>query len=78
METNEIFAQRIKGLRESRGMGVRELAARLGIGHSSLSLYENLKREPNVSTCKIFADFFGVSCDYLLGLTDDPKPFRKG
>lgn len=71
MECNEIFAKRIKELRESRGLGVRQLAAELGIGHSSLSQYENCKRVPDICVCKLFAKYFGVSCDYLMGLEDE-------
>jgi transcriptional regulator with XRE-family HTH domain len=70
-KVNEVFAERIKLLRESKGLGVRELANILGISHSSISMYENCKREPTVSICKLFADYFNVSCDYLLGLTDE-------
>ena len=71
--STEAFAKRIRELRESKGMGVRQLAAELGIGHSSLSNYENRKRTPDIYTCKMFADYFNVSCDYLIGLTDDPR-----
>lgn len=69
----EIFAKRLRELRELKGLGVRELASELGISHASISMYENCKREPTVSVCKLFADYFDVSCDYLLGLTDEPK-----
>lgn len=70
MSAKEIFAKRIKELREERGYGVRELAAKLGISHSAISLYENCQRTPDIETCKLFADFFNVSCDYLLGISD--------
>lgn len=73
MNCNEIFAKRIKELREKRGIGVRQLALELGIGHSSLSQYENCKRVPDINTCKLFADYFNVSCDYLIGLDDNPQ-----
>lgn len=69
----EIFAKRLRELRELKGLGVRELASELGISHASISMYENCKREPTVSVCKLFADYFGVTCDYLLGLIDEPK-----
>lgn len=39
-KTREIFADRIKKLREGKGLSVRGLAAELGIGNSSLSQYE--------------------------------------
>lgn len=71
METIEVFAARIKELKEQRGLGTRELAAELGISHSAISLYESRQRTPDISVCKKFADYFNVSCDYLLGLTDD-------
>jgi len=69
----EIFAKRLRELRELKGLGVRELASELGISHSAICLYESCKREPSVSMCKLIADYFDVSCDYLLGLTDEPK-----
>jgi len=65
-----IFAKRIKDLREERGMGVRELAAKLGISHASVSNYESCKRTPDIETCRIFAKFFNVTGDYLLGISD--------
>jgi transcriptional regulator with XRE-family HTH domain len=68
LECNEIFARRIRELREARGLGVRQLGAELGIGHSSISQYENCKRVPDINTCLIFAKYFGVTCDYLMGL----------
>lgn len=77
MECNEVFAQRIRELRESRGLGVRELAAQLGIGNSSLSQYENCKRTPGIDVCKLIADYFNVSCDYLLGLSDNPEKIKR-
>jgi transcriptional regulator with XRE-family HTH domain len=73
VDTKEFFAARLRQLRESRGMGVRELADKIGISHPAISQYENLKREPNTSICAQFAKYFNVSSDYLLGLTDDPR-----
>lgn len=73
METLEIFAQRIRGLRVERGLGVRELAAKLGMSHTAISLYENRKRTPDIVTCKKFSDFFNVTGDYLLGLSDERR-----
>lgn len=69
----EVFAQRLKDLRLSKGLGTRQLAEILNIGHSSVSQYENCKRVPDIYTCKMFADYFNVSCDYLIGITDEPR-----
>lgn len=65
-----IFAERIKDLREENGLGVRELAAKLGISHASISNYESCKRTPDIDTCRLFAKFFNVTGDYLLGISD--------
>jgi transcriptional regulator with XRE-family HTH domain len=71
MNYNEVFAKRIRELRNEKGLGVRQLAAELNIGNSSLSQYENCKRVPDIITARMFADYFGVTTDYLIGLTDE-------
>lgn len=73
MSVMDIFAERIKLLREERGLGVREAAAMMGISHSALSMYENKKRTPDIEICNLFADFYGVSGDYLLGRTSERR-----
>ena len=72
MDCNKVFAQRIKELREKHGLSQRELAAILGIGNSSISQYENCLRRADIETAKKFADYFNVTLDYLIGLTDYP------
>ena len=73
MSVMDIFAERIKLLREERGLGVQEAAAMMGISHSALSMYENKKRTPDIEICNLFADFYGVSGDYLLGRTNERR-----
>lgn len=70
-QTRAIFAERIRKLREKKGLSLRGAAAELGIGNSSLSQYENCKRTPGLDVCKIFADYYKVSVDYLAGLSDE-------
>jgi transcriptional regulator with XRE-family HTH domain len=69
----EIFAKRIRELREGRMLGVRQLASILGISHAAISQYENCKRVPDILIAKLFADYFNVTCDYLIGLSDEPQ-----
>lgn len=71
MSCNETFAKRIKELRENKGLSIRQLAAELKIGNNTISQYENCKRTPDIDICKLFAIFFNVSCDYLVGLSDN-------
>ena len=65
-----IFASRIKELRENHNMTIRMLADELKISYSSISLYENAKREPTLSVMKAYAKYFNVTLDYLSGLED--------
>lgn len=65
-----MIGKRIAELRKEKGMTQEELAKALNITRSALSLYEIGKRDPDTDTIKKFAEFFGVSTDYLLGQTD--------
>jgi len=66
----KIFAKRAKELRESHGLTTRMLAEKLNISCALISYYENCKREPALSALKAYAKYFGVSIDYLAGLSD--------
>ncbi|MCL5289436.1 MAG: helix-turn-helix domain-containing protein [Bacillota bacterium] len=65
-----IFRQRMKELRENRGLTQQALGEALNIGKSAIALYETEKRQPDPDTLKKLAVFFQCSVDYLLGLTD--------
>lgn len=65
-----IFRQRMKALRESRGLTQQALGEALNIGKSAIALYETEKRQPDPDTLKKLAVFFQCSIDYLLGLSD--------
>ena len=61
---------RIKDLREDRDLRQIDVAEAVGIDQRSLSNYETGKTNPDSDTVIKLARFFGVSCDYLLGVTD--------
>ena len=56
----------LRDLLEERGITQKELAKSLNIGSSTLSNYIQNTREPDYAILKDFADYFGVSTDYLL------------
>ena len=59
-----------KRLRELRGkMTQKEVAAELSISRASLGFYEEGSRKPDIEVLLKIADFYNVSCDYLLGLS---------
>ena len=64
---------RIKELRKSRGISQVRMAIDLHTTQNTISRYENGEREPGIKELISISKYFGVSVDYLLGLTDDPK-----
>lgn len=63
------FKTVLKSLRNSRNLTQEELAQKLNIGRSRISMYESGQREPDFETTELIADFFNVDVDYLLGRT---------
>ena len=61
---------RIKDLREDRDLRQIDVASAVGIDQRSLSNYETGKTNPDSETVIRLARFFGVTCDYLLGVCD--------
>lgn len=73
-----IFCQRVRALREQTGMSRKEFAQSIGEFPGTYSACENNSMCGSEKIAKL-ALCFGVSTDYLYGLTDDPTPStRKG
>lgn len=64
------FNVRLKELRKGRHLSQRELADKLHISKSAVSMYEGGQREPDHGTLEMIADYFNVDMDYLLGRKD--------
>ena len=62
---------RLKKLRKERNVSQLKLALDLNMNQNSISRYENGEREADYNTLIKFADYFGVSLDYLLGRTEE-------
>lgn len=61
------FAKIVSETRHKRGISQKQAALELGISQALLSHYENGLRECNLDFLMKAADYYGVSCDYLLG-----------
>jgi len=61
---------RLKQLREEKGLYQGDIAKFLGITTSAVGFYENEKRDMSPETIVKLSDFFNVSTDYLLGKSD--------
>ena len=69
METK--FCSNMSELRRERGLSQRKAAADLKISQALLSHYENGAREPGLGFVCRACRYYGVSADYLLGLSED-------
>ena len=66
----EIFAQRLKELRNSRRVYQKEMAEYLGITVRGYQCYEAVQNYPDVKGLIALADYFGVTTDYMLGRSE--------
>ncbi|WP_077533943.1 helix-turn-helix domain-containing protein [Massiliimalia massiliensis] len=64
---NSDFPRILTLLRKERGISQKQAAAELNISQALLSHYEKGIRECGLDFVVRTADFYGVSCDYLLG-----------
>lgn len=70
------FGTRLKGLRESRKITQQDLADLMGLSRATIAGYETSGKQPDQEKTIWLAKYFKVSTDYLLGVTEDPTPFR--
>ncbi len=64
------FSDTLSSLRRQAGLTQAELAERLGISKSAVSMYERGNREPELKLLQAMADVFRVSVSTLLGQTE--------
>ncbi|MBQ9150693.1 MAG: helix-turn-helix transcriptional regulator [Clostridia bacterium] len=67
---------RLKELRFYKEKTQLQVQMETGIEQALLSKYENGVRIPPTDTLMILADYYGVSMDYIMGRTDNPKVNR--
>ena len=65
------YWQRLKGLREDHDKSQREIAELLGTEQSYYAKYENGKRPLPLDRLKILSEYYNVSADYILGLSEN-------
>ncbi len=68
---------RLKDLREDNDITQKEIAEMLHIRQNTYSQYENEQRQIPISCLIALARFYGVSVDYILGLTDIQTPYPR-
>lgn len=66
-----IIINRLRELRQERGLNMAEVARNIGIPYTTYVSYEKNEREPNSEMLIMFSDFYGCSVDYLIGKCKD-------
>lgn len=64
------FADRLKALRNMHHLTQDELSKITGVSRSAIGMYESGKRKPDYNQVEVFADFFNVDFNYILGQSD--------
>ena len=73
---DEIY-RRIRDLREDRDIKQKDVAKYLGCSQVCYSYYEIGRRDIPTDVLIKLAEFYSTSTDYLLGLTDEKKPYKR-
>lgn len=68
-----LYFQRLRDLREDKDLKQVQVAEILGIQQTVYSRYERGYQTIPVEHLLALADFYGVSTDYILGRTNDPR-----
>ncbi len=68
---------RLRDLREDKDITQKELAKKFNIDQSNYSKYELEKIEIPLKLLKDLAIFYNTSTDYILGITNEIKPYPR-
>ncbi len=64
------FAERLKDLRLERKLSQGGLAKATGFSQVAICLWEKGERVPSIDAIVVLVKFFGVTSDFLIGITD--------
>ena len=67
------FSERIIQLKNERKLLQKDIASSVGLSLRAYQYYEKGQKEPTLSVLLRLADYFDVSLDYLVGLSDTPE-----
>ena len=70
-----MYYRRLKDMREDNDLVQKQVAAYLGTDQRVYNNNETGKREIPTRFVVALAKFYGTSTDYILNLTNNPKPY---
>ena len=68
---------RIRDLREDADLSQEFLSKKLHCTQQTYSRYELGQIKVDINTLTVLSIFYNTSIDYIVGLTDDPKPYPR-
>lgn len=68
------FGERLRQRRKELKLKQEDIANHLGVRISTVSQWETATHMPDIDTVQLLAKYLETSADYLLGLTDSPRP----
>ena len=73
------FGERVYRLREDSEprLNQTEFGRRIGLSQRKISHIEKEQTEPSLQDIKAYCEYYNLSADYLIGLTDEPKSLRE-
>ncbi len=77
MFTKAQFGARLREQREKAHETQATMKQLLGVTTTQISDMENGKATTTLEKFALLCEHYEVSADYLLGLTDDPKPYGR-
>ena len=72
-----MYYQRLRDIREDKDLTQEDISKVLKITKQQYQLYESGKREIKTHQLKQLAEYYNITADYLLGITDKPRKLKK-
>ena len=73
----QIFGERLREIRIENGESREALGKAIGVRLSQVAEMENGRKGTTLERLVVLCRHYNVSADYLLGLTDEPKPHKR-
>ncbi len=70
-QLREVFAQRLKEIREERGLSQEDVGRMAGLSKATISKYESASHPPKLIHATAIAEALNVGFSYLIGFTDN-------
>ena len=74
MFSKELFGERLTKIRLAKNETQEALGKILGVGKTQVSQIENGTASTTIERLALICEYYHVSAEYLLGLSDDPTP----